>query len=363
VIVLCSVTQQSRGRVKIWLSAAAISVVLTGCSGANSEFESAHELWDSISGLVACTGDDFGVETNEASGDAPAYSALECFDGDIGYGHEIDFSGLVVEDEQTLNEFIEHDGITPDLVGENWLLEISDRETPEVQDWLDAVQDEIGGEVQAANSANAGPDNTSNGSKSEPTNPNGERTQEPSPQQAGSNDSGESGNTAETDPRCAAAASGEDEPGIRYKDFGVSLVPTDTSIPDRRDAYNFPERTYDEDRYLIGWNNPTTSDARPDDLPDPYLAVWGESKATGDCSIVELGAGGRVESIGDDKALTLYVYRPMEELPEDDRVILAFTTPLEGESFTVSQEVWNYEDEEPSSGAAEILKGYLEYEG
>lgn len=179
---------------------------------------------------------------------------------------------------------------------------------------------------------------------------------------APSNEAG-GGSTSDADPRCAEARSGNDSPGLRYKDFGVSLVPTDTSIPDRGESYDFPGRTYDEDRYLIGWKNPTTSDARPDDLPDPYLAVWGDSKATGDCSIVELGAGGRVESIGDDKELTQYVYRPMEELPEDDLVILAFTTPLEGEDFTVSQKVWNFEDRDPSPGAEEMLESYLEYEG
>lgn len=129
---------------------AALALALAGCGGGEQEFRDSQELWESLDGLVSCTGDDLYLESKDASGEVPAFSEVGCAFADIGNGTAVTFDALVVEDAETLQLFIENDNMSPTLKGSNWAISVnpeSDSEQMVVDNWIEEVQSRIGGEL------------------------------------------------------------------------------------------------------------------------------------------------------------------------------------------------------------------------
>jgi len=139
-------------RLSAALGAAAVAALAAGCGSsadASSTFEDAAALQAALNEAKSCTMVDSDTDTDDETG--ATLSTFDCLAPELA-GSDYNMGGVVVtEGEVDVKALAEDGGDMVVLVGDNWYVHTSyafnDEEKPQITTWLEAAQEEVGGEV------------------------------------------------------------------------------------------------------------------------------------------------------------------------------------------------------------------------
>lgn len=131
--------------------AASLALGLTGCSGGGS-YDTAQELWETLSEHVTCSGDNLefeeGDELELSTGpEAIGYTSFDCYSGQITGDDDAGVTALVTEEDVPADELGAEPQGSPALIGPNWVLWVYNADDA-ASEWLTTVQEDVGGELQ-----------------------------------------------------------------------------------------------------------------------------------------------------------------------------------------------------------------------
>lgn len=141
-----------KSRLSAALGVVAAAALAAGCgssAGTSSTFEDAAALQSALDEAKSCTMVDTDTDTDEETG--VTLSTFTCLAPDLA-GTDYNMGGVVVTDgDADVGALAEDDGDMVVLVGDNWYVHtgyaFKDEEKPQIKAWLEAVQEETGGEV------------------------------------------------------------------------------------------------------------------------------------------------------------------------------------------------------------------------